>query len=112
MTRWLTAPIFLLLLGCANMNPGPPPIDVDRLASVVAELNLAQSVSSQAPVIVRDSIQAVYFEKVLADHDLTRPEFDSLMWIVRREPVWVDSVYSRAGEMVARRMVGEWEVGE
>lgn len=107
MTRWLSALIFLLPLGCANVNPGPPPVDVDRLATVVAELNLAQSVSSQAPVIVRDSIQAVYFDKVLADHDLTRPEFDSLMWIVREEPVWIDTIYSRAGEIVARRMVGE-----
>jgi hypothetical protein len=107
MTRWLTVPIFLFLLGCANVDPGPPPVDVDLLATVVAELNLAQSVSSQAPVIVRDSIQAVYFDEVLADHDLTRPEFDSLMWIVREEPVWVDTIYSRAGEIVARRMVGE-----
>ena len=95
-----------LLAGCANVNPGPPPVDTARLARVIADLNLSEGLVAEVPVIVRDSMQAVYFDRVLGQHGLTRDQFDSILWIVRREPAWIDSVYTRAGELVARDMVG------
>lgn len=76
------------------------------MARVIADLSLAEGLVAEVPVIVRDSMQAVYFDSVLAEHDLTRPAFDSLLWIVRREPAWIDSVYTEAGNIVAREMVG------
>lgn len=105
-------PVLLLLLSlthCANVDPGPPPVDVERMSRIIAELNLAQSLTGQVPIVVRDSVQAAYFDAVLADYDLTRPEFDSIMWLIRTEPTWIDTLYSRAGEIVARDMVEEGE---
>ena len=95
----------LLTTACAKLGPGPPPVDADFLAEVIADLHLAQALSDQVPVVLRDSMEVVYFDKVLADYDLTRPEFDSLMWIVRREPAWIDTVYTRAGVRVSRDLV-------
>ncbi len=99
----------LCLLGqrCARVDPGPPPVDADKMAQVVADLNLAQALASEVPILVRDSIQALYYDSVLADYGYTRAEFDSLMWIVRQEPVWIDSIFSRAGAIVARGMIEE-----
>ena len=76
------------------------------MARIIADLNLSEGLVAEVPVIVRDSMQAVYFDKVLGEHDLTREQFDSIMWVIRREPAWIDSVYTRAGEIVAREMVG------
>ena len=97
--------IALLTVGCADINPGPPPVEAERLARVVADLTIAQSLVAQVPILVRDSMQTVYYENVLADHGLTRPEFDSLMWIVRSEPAWIDSIYTHAGSLVSREML-------
>ncbi|MGB3800411.1 MAG: hypothetical protein WA952_11415 [Lewinella sp.] len=94
----------LLTTGCANVDPGPAPVDVDRLSQTVAELQLAEALIAEIPVVLRDSMQQVYFESILADHGLSRPEFDSLMWIVRSEPIWIDSVYTRAGVIITREM--------
>ncbi len=94
----------LLVLGCANVDPGPAPVDVDRLSQTIAELQLAEALIAEIPVVVRDSMQTVYFESILADHDYSRTEFDSIMWIVRSQPVWIDSVYTKAGVIVSREM--------
>jgi hypothetical protein len=99
------AVLALLCCGCAESGPGPPPVDAPFLAQVVADLHLAQSLINEVPIAVRDSMQAAYYDSTLAEHGLTRAEFDSLMWIVRREPAWVDSVYTRAGAIVATEMV-------
>ncbi len=99
--------IGLLAHRCAQVDPGPPPVDADKMVQVIADLNLAQSLTSEIPVLVRDSMEALYHDSVLADYGYTRPEFDSLMWIVRQEPVWIDSIFSRAGAIVARGMIEE-----
>ena len=98
---------FFLFAGCANVDPGPPPVDTAQLAQVIAELHLAESLVAEVPVVVRDSVQAVYYESVLADHGYTRAEFDSIMWIIRSQPIWIDSLYTQAGVIVARDMVEE-----
>lgn len=95
------------MLGCGRGKPGPPPIDTELISRVVADLSLAQALIAQVPILVRDSMQSVYHDSVLADYGLTRSEFDSIMWIVRREPLWIDSVYTRAGDIVSRELAEE-----
>ena len=100
--RSVTLLFFLgLVVGCASLDPGPPPVETEPLARLIADLHLAQSLVSEIPIVIRDSMQGVYYEAVLAEHGYTRQSFDSVMWLVRQEPVWVDTVYTRAGEMVA-----------
>lgn len=95
----------LIVAACAKPGPGSPPVDADFLSEVIADLHLAQALSDQVPVVLRDSMETVYFEKVLADYGLTRQEFDSLIWIVRSEPAWIDTIYTRAGVRVSRDIV-------
>ncbi|NJB84386.1 hypothetical protein GGR26_000131 [Lewinella marina] len=101
----LATAMVVLLLGCAQVDPGPPPVDTARLGETLGDLQLAEAIIAEVPVLVRDSMQAVYYDSVLADHGYTRQEFDSIMWIVRQEPAWIDSVYTRAGEIVSREMI-------
>ncbi|WP_420457956.1 DUF4296 domain-containing protein [Neolewinella sp.] len=110
MTLRLPATLLLLLglaAGCASLDPGPPPVDAETLAELIADLQLGQSLVNEIPIVVRDSMQRVYYESILADHGYTRQSFDSVMWLVRQEPVWIDTVYARAGEIIAREMVEE-----
>lgn len=90
---------------CAQNGPGPPPVDLDEMAPLIADLQLAEALTGEVPVMVRDSMRDVYMLSILAEYDLTQEEFDSVMWLVRQEPVWIDSLYSKAGEIVSRRQV-------
>ena len=97
----------LLCFGCANVDPGPLPVDAAKLGNVIADLQLAEAISSEVPVVLRDTMSGIYYDSVLAEHGYTRAEFDSIMWIIRQQPVWIDSIYTRAGEIVAREMIEE-----
>lgn len=96
--------LLLLLVACADPGPGDPPVDLMSLAPVIADLQVGESIVGEVPVLLRDSMRTVYYESILAEHGHTREEFDSLLWIVRREPAWVDSLYSAAGNIIATRI--------
>ena len=57
---------------------------------------------NEIPILVRDSMREVLYTNVLAEHDLDGGAFDSIMWQVRREPLWIDSLYTRVGDLLAR----------
>lgn len=76
---------------------------MDRLAGVLADLQVAEAMSVEIPVIVRDSVREVYYDRVLADHDYTRASFDSLSWIVRQEPAWIDSLYNKVSVILIKK---------
>lgn len=92
----------LLLVGCTPDSIGPAPVDVERLALTLVDLQLAEALKSEIPAVLRDSMQTVYEDNVLADHEFTRASFDSTMWIIRKEPEWINEVFSRVNDEIAR----------
>lgn len=102
MTRTFLLILILPLAACTSPGPGECPVDLEVIAPLMTDLHLAEGLTTEIPVLVKDSIQEIYFEKVLEDYQLSRAEFDSLMWIIRSEPAWVDSLYTRIGETLAR----------
>ena len=96
------------LFQCAEAQIGTPPSDVAWLAPIVADLHLAEAMTNEIPILVRDSMREVMYDNILAEHELNRPAFDSIMWEMRREPVWLDSLYTRVGDILAKgATVGE-----
>lgn len=93
----------LFLAACTSPGAGPPPVDIPRLARLTADLQMAEALTIEIPVSVRDSVRQLYFDKITTDHGYTLDEYDSLLWIVRREPVWIDSLFSLAGDSIAAR---------
>ncbi len=98
-------PLFLplILASCAQEGPGPPPVDVEILAAAVADVLLAEAIASETPVTVRDSMKTVFYVGTLSEHGLDTTSFDSLMEIVRSEAEWVDTVFTRAGDIISQR---------
>lgn len=112
MPKYFLFLLLLLLTNCAESGPPPLPPEVDYLVPVVTELQLAEALTGEIPVMVRDSIRDVFYDQTLADHGMDRERFDSLLWVVRAEPVWIDSLYSRVGTELARRSAEKVEKGE
>lgn len=96
-----------LLTTCAEPGTPPPPPEAETLAPVLVDLHLAHALSNEVPALIRDSMQTVFFENTLAEHNLDQATFDSLLWIVRAEPAWVDSLYSRVGVMLTKKEVAK-----
>ncbi len=92
----------LFFATCASPGPGDCPVDMEILVPLMTELHLAEGLAKKAPSQFQDSMQEVYFVKVLEDHQLEKEDFDSLIWIVRQEPVWLDTLYTRIGVALAR----------
>lgn len=97
MTRPTLLILFLSFAACTSPGAGDCPVDLDMMAPLMTDLHLAEALSTEVPIQVRDSMQEVYFNKVLEEYQISRESFDSLMWVIRQEPVWVDSLYARVG---------------
>lgn len=102
MKRFFALTLLFLMTGCASPDAGPPPVDLEILAPIIAELQLADALSTEVPVLVRDSIKKEYYSRVLGDHQMNQATFDSLTWIIRQEPTWIDSLYTRVGDLLAK----------
>lgn len=94
-------------VSCAQPGPGAPPPVLDRLVPVVTDLQLAEALTNEVPIIFKDSLRQVFYQRILADHQLDQPAFDSLMWIVRAEPEWIDSLYLRVENTLTEREAQE-----
>jgi len=107
MIRRTTLPFlaFCLFTTCASPDAGKCPVDLDKLAPIVSDLQLAEALATEIPVPVRDSMREVYFNNVLAEYDTDRHSFDSLTWIVRSEPAWINELYTKVGVLLAKEEV-------
>jgi hypothetical protein len=102
MIRILYILIIASLTACTSPGAGDCPVDIDVLAPVMTDLHLAKALSPEVPIQFRDSMEEVYYDKIFEDHQIDRTSFDSMMWVVRQEPAWIDSLYTRVGESLAR----------
>lgn len=94
-----------LFTSCASPDAGECPVDLDKLAPLVSDLQLAEALTTEIPVPVRDSMREVYFDNVLTEYGSDRRSFDSLTWIVRSEPAWVNELYTKVGVLLAKEEV-------
>lgn len=103
MKYWRLTFLLLVVTACAQPGPGEPPVALEEFAPLIAELQLAQGLTNEIPVIVRDSMREVYYDAVLAEFGTNRAAFDSTLWLVRQEPEWVDSLYTRVGDILSKK---------
>lgn len=93
--------LLCLPYGCQTDKVGPLPIDTSQLIPLLVDLHLAESLVIEVPVQIRDSVQAVYIEKILEEHQISQATLDSLMWIVRSEPEWIAEVFTAVSDSLA-----------
>lgn len=103
MKHRILAILLVVFVACAKPGPGEPPFNLERLAPLIAELQIAEGITNEVPVVVRDSMRQVYYDAVLHEFSTNRTEFDSLLWLVRQEPAWVDSLYTKVGDILSKR---------
>ncbi len=104
--RFVTCLLLLFVLACNKKQPGPLPFDASQLVPLLVDLQLAESLLIEIPVPLRDSMQTVYEDRLLAEHGFLKADFDSLMWLVRSEPLWIVEVFTALSDSLAIREAG------
>ncbi|MEL6276139.1 MAG: DUF4296 domain-containing protein, partial [Bacteroidota bacterium] len=94
--------LVLIATACSPQQIGLSPVDVNSLAPIVADLQLAEAIVGDIPTTVRDSMREVYYNRVMEQHHITSEQFDSLMWIIRKEPAWVAELYQLVNDELAK----------
>ncbi len=97
--------LICLAFSCKTDKVGPLPFDASALIPLLVDLHLAESLVIEVPIQIRDSVQAVYIEKVLQEHQTSQARLDSLMWIIRSEPTWVLEVFTAVSDSLAIREI-------
>lgn len=92
-----------LLISCAEPDAGPTPAEVQELAPLLADLHLLEAMINELPVGLRDSIRQDWYRQTLDDHQMSFATFDSLSWLMRSEPEWIEHTYRDVQEELARR---------
>lgn len=93
--------LIFLFFACNPKTTGPAPVDVDRLAALLKDMHLANGLSIEIAVNIRDSMRQEMEMQIIEDHGYTLAEFDSLMWVVRSEPEWVEEVFRKVSDDMA-----------
>ncbi|PHI19222.1 hypothetical protein CEQ90_14260 [Lewinellaceae bacterium SD302] len=101
MLRILLLLLLSSLTACAPKQLPPAPVDVDRLAAAISDLHLAGGLAGELAVTIRDSMQKEMEDRVLERHGYASEEFDSLMWLIRSEPEWVEEVFQKVSDGLA-----------
>ena len=92
-----------LVVACAEPDAGPAPAEVQNLAPVLAELHLLEGLINELPMGLRDSMRTDWYVQVLDKYQMTLAELDSLTWMMRSEPEWLEATYLDVQEELAKR---------
>lgn len=91
----------LFTCSCTPAGVGKAPVDIERLADLVADLHLMEGLTGELATSIRDSVKQEFAKNIIADHGYRQTEFDSIMWIVRTEPEWVDELFQKVSDNMA-----------
>ena len=92
----------MAMAACSPLETGPSPVDATYLAPIVTDLQLAEAIVGDIPTVIRDSMRKVYYDRVLEQHQISQEVFDSLMWVVRKEPKWIAELYQLVNDQLAK----------
>lgn len=107
-----TWPLAALLLGSLACQPGasaPGPastIPDEKMARILADLNVAEAATARLNGYPKDSLKQVYFKQVMDMHNMTVSGYESNLRIISAEPKRMEEVM-KASEMLLEDKAGQ-----
>jgi hypothetical protein len=83
---------FLLLCFACNEPKEQPTIPREKMSEVLADIFIADAAINSGFGVMRDSMQAYYYEQVFQVHNITREEYQKNMAIYSKSLVEMDSM--------------------
>ncbi|MEM1219239.1 MAG: DUF4296 domain-containing protein [Bacteroidota bacterium] len=76
------------------------PIEEEKMALILADIHIAEAALQNVYASKKDSLSAVYYQQVYDIHKIDRPELDSAMAVLYRNPNLQLDVYNRVMEIL------------
>lgn len=88
--------LFLFFNSCQEKKALP--IKEDKLVDIIRDIHIAEAAMQNLIGITKDSMGEIYYQKTLDLHGVSRPDFDTSMAILRREPDRLGLIYDKVIE--------------
>jgi len=76
------------------------PIEEQRMALIIADLHIAEAALQNVYASKKDSLSKIYYQQVYDIHEIDRPELDSAMAVLHRNPDLQLDVYNQVMEIL------------
>lgn len=93
---------FVLLHSCAEQKTTVP-VPEDKLIQVLADIHLAEAAMQGLHGPTKDSIAEEYYSQIEKIHEVDRALIDTTIILMRKDPKFIASVYSKVLEELSKR---------
>jgi hypothetical protein len=96
---------FIFALGfiftnCEEEKPEPLPFEEEKIIGILIDVHLAEAAIQSLGKVMKDSMSSVYYDQICTIHDISRPEFDSLLIMLRDRPDDLKNLYEKMLERI------------
>lgn len=85
--------LLTLILACEkSLNT---PLSEQQLIDLLADMHSAEAATESEVSRVRDSMTKIYYQQIFDKHGVKKADFDTTLALYSRNPVALDTVYSR-----------------
>ena len=85
--------VMLLQAGCGRVEPALP-LSETQMVDILVDVHLAEGAVQELPIAERDSSLNRLYDRIMADHEVDRADFDAAMAVLRKEPEMINRVYT------------------
>ena len=88
--------IFILeIAGWGCQNAIQPPMDKEKLTTVLVDLHVADALAERENSAVKDSVAKIYYKQIFDKHGIDKATLDTTLALIGREPADLDSLYNQ-----------------
>lgn len=82
-------------MACSN-NREELPLSEEKMAHILADIHVAEAAIKEATGSDKDSLEQLYYQRIMKIHGVSRADFDSTLSKVHRNPDQLIHLYQRA----------------
>lgn len=97
--------LFCFLLFATNCKKQEQmPINNDKMVKILADVHLAEALADERPQLNRDSLLQAYYAQIMAQHQVTRADYDSSMMVLTKKPFLMRKLYDEVLKTMQTRI--------
>lgn len=91
--------VFLFLVWSCKEDKTPTlPVKEEKMAQVLADIHTAESAIRNATGTDKDSLEQLYYQRIMQIHGISREDYDSTLAIMQKNPEMLIKVYNLASQ--------------